>query len=90
METKVIYGPCYSNPCQNGAKCIPGNIGAGEIRYSCICEHGFMGNNCETGNENKIEGFYQNFSFFTIPFHIWDFLALVVRCFLITFDNNGK
>jgi len=47
-EAKLIYGPCYSNPCQNGAKCIPGNVGAGEIRYSCICEPGFMGNNCET------------------------------------------
>ena len=36
---------CNSLPCQNGGQCID------EInKYSCLCEAGFTGLNCETGN----------------------------------------
>ena len=36
---------CNSVPCQNGGQCID------EInKYSCLCEAGFTGLNCETGN----------------------------------------
>lgn len=48
---------CDSNPCQNGATCVD------ELnRYSCTCQPGYQGTNCEIGNlhsmtETLMEGF---------------------------------
>lgn len=39
-----------SNPCKNGAACVPGNNG-----YTCRCKPGYQGRNCEHGkNQVKI------------------------------------
>ena len=35
---------CDSNPCQNGATCVDG-----QLEYSCACVDGFTGMHCETG-----------------------------------------
>ena len=35
---------CSSNPCVNGGTCTDQLN-----RYTCTCESGFTGNNCETG-----------------------------------------
>ena len=42
---------CASNPCQNGATCSDG-----VHSYSCLCNSGYTGSNCEIGNvlENSI------------------------------------
>ena len=37
---------CLSNPCQNGARCLPGATSAG---YTCSCPTGYTGTLCETG-----------------------------------------
>ena len=36
---------CASTPCQNGGTCAEG-INS----YKCICDVGYEGDNCETGN----------------------------------------
>ena len=36
---------CASNPCQNGATCSDGIHS-----YSCLCNSGYTGSNCEIGN----------------------------------------
>jgi len=38
--------PCdlNSNQCQNGATCINDNMGG----YSCTCQTGYTGENCQT------------------------------------------
>ena len=35
---------CDSDPCENGGDCKNG-----DNSYSCICEPGYLGINCETG-----------------------------------------
>ncbi|XP_052697133.1 cubilin-like isoform X2 [Crassostrea angulata] len=43
----VTDGPCASNPCRNGALCQ--NSGS---TYSCVCQPGYEGNQCQT-NTNE-------------------------------------
>ena len=46
---------CDSSPCLNGGKCVEGSFGSGagsgldmsERAYTCICQPGFNGKNCE-------------------------------------------
>lgn len=39
---KSLLDPCASSPCNNGT-CVPNNDG-----YSCICQEGITGANCDT------------------------------------------
>jgi hypothetical protein len=47
---------CESTPCLNGGKCIEVSFGSGvgsgldttESAYTCYCEPGYTGENCET------------------------------------------
>lgn len=41
-------GPCMPSPCLNGASCFPtpGTVAG----FFCLCNSGFSGLNCETGN----------------------------------------
>lgn len=39
---------CYSNPCQNNGKCI-----STEASYSCVCNPGRTGVNCEIDTSNS-------------------------------------
>lgn len=49
---------CDSNPCQNGATCVD------ELnRYSCTCQPGYQGTNCETGDRDIDGGFLKSNSF---------------------------
>ena len=41
-ECDLQINMCYSNPCENGAKCISKEGG-----YFCTCSEGFAGKNCE-------------------------------------------
>ena len=41
-----VLTPCNSSPCLNGGACI---VGAGGLSYSCGCQQGFLGANCERG-----------------------------------------
>ena len=36
---------CGNNPCQNGGACVDSGNG---VRYTCICQPGYTGDNCET------------------------------------------
>ena len=36
---------CSNNPCQNGGSCVDSGNG---VRYTCICQPGYTGDNCET------------------------------------------
>ncbi len=38
---------CGSNPCLNGATCLP-NLNT--LSYSCLCKSGYTGQDCQTGN----------------------------------------
>ncbi len=41
----VDTNECASNPCQNDGICVDGRN-----EYTCLCQTGFLGNNCQTGN----------------------------------------
>ena len=53
---------CDSSPCLNGGKCIEGSFGSGvgsgldttESAYTCECQPGFTGRNCETSKDSFI------------------------------------
>ena len=50
---------CDSSPCLNEGKCIEGSFGSGvgsgldttESVYTCQCQPGFTGKNCETSKD---------------------------------------
>ena len=44
--------PCEGNPCLNGGRCRPDP--SVRTRYSCTCQPGFVGSNCETRNQSKL------------------------------------
>ena len=39
----VVVGGCYSNPCTNGAACVP----VAPDTYSCECPENLSGRNCD-------------------------------------------
>ena len=39
-----IVTHCHSNPCKNGGKCL-----SDLNSYSCLCDAGYTGTNCEKG-----------------------------------------
>ena len=41
----TVVNECASSPCQNGGTCVLVNNW-----YSCSCDVGYEGHNCETGN----------------------------------------
>ena len=41
----AFVGECASSPCQNGGTCVD-SVNS----YSCNCDAGFSGANCEAGN----------------------------------------
>ncbi|KAK7502427.1 hypothetical protein BaRGS_00006380, partial [Batillaria attramentaria] len=41
-------GFCTPNPCQNGGECIPG-VGT----YTCQCQYGYLGQNCEQNCQER-------------------------------------
>eukprot|EP01051_Picozoa_sp_SAG22_P020351 SAG22_NODE_4079_length_1393_cov_2.047141_1_plen_383_part_01 len=44
----VELGPCGSNPCRNGAPCVPANSTVAGTHYACTCRIGFVGNICDS------------------------------------------
>ena len=47
-KIQILYADideCASSPCQNGGTCVDG-INS----YTCNCDVGYAGKNCETGN----------------------------------------
>lgn len=40
---------CFSDPCLNGAVCLDG-----ANRYGCICNAGYTGQDCQTGNASNL------------------------------------
>ena len=49
---------CAANPCENGGSCQDSITG-----YSCSCQQGFTGDNCESGGYMKTLYFYLFVSF---------------------------
>lgn len=42
-----LSSACRSNPCKNGAMCIPNNEQLYEDRFTCVCGDGFSGDQCD-------------------------------------------
>ena len=62
---------CASNPCQNGATCSDG-----VHSYSCLCNSGYTGSNCETGNvfESSISFSLRDLAIFYHFKHLMNFI----------------
>ena len=58
----LLLAPCEINPCQNSGRCEFNDDG----QYSCICERGYSGINCEqsmsTNDANFIKKSIECFS----------------------------
>lgn len=53
----VLYeGPCDNAPCENEGTCT----GLEDGDYQCLCAEGFTGDNCQTGKNITLIGFYMN------------------------------
>ena len=53
-----IQDPCESNPCEHGGTCTDM-----EEEYSCACESGFTGSECETDTWCHISCLIENYKF---------------------------
>ena len=76
-----IVTHCDSNPCKNGGKCVP-DIAS----YSCVCDAGSTGRNCENGNMNN------NFIFARTANIFFGCFAFIQKRFVTKFKSaiNGK
>lgn len=67
---------CDSSPCQNGGYCYEQDGG-----YTCECEHGYRGENCEKGNNGHecVQAAMPSFS------SVWIFLSYgtLLKCLVI-------
>lgn len=53
LEGIEMYDACQTNPCYNGARCIPSNHHFG---WKCICPEGFTGSRCEARGQQCSPG----------------------------------
>ena len=79
---------CRKDPCENGGTCIDG-IG----RYTCQCEQGFTGPQCQQGQKQRILTllyFHLKYYFYFITFfqfNLWSFCLKLHR--LISGTSHG-
>ncbi len=51
LQTDLEVDPCSSDPCQNHGVCVVQRA----QNYTCICQVGYYGDNCELGNVYGME-----------------------------------